>query len=108
MLMPTCMDVWARAHGDVVKLLEYLEANPTIVVREDTMDATDADADADGATPVPAPAAPVAATADKPGLIYVPGSLVAVVERLDEEFTKALQQTDPHTGEYMDRLRSEV
>eukprot|EP01135_Chromosphaera_perkinsii_P005639 Nk52_evm10s356 gene=Nk52_evmTU10s356 len=35
------------------------------------------------------------------------GSIVGLVERLDDEFTKHLQSIDPHTTEYIDRLRDE-
>ena len=42
------------------------------------------------------------------GQVPVPGSLIATVERLDDEFTKSLQHIDPHTTEYIERLRSET
>lgn len=35
------------------------------------------------------------------------GSIVTYVERLDEEFTRALQNIDPHTTDYVDRLKDE-
>ena len=34
--------------------------------------------------------------------------MASVVDRLDEEFTKSLQNIDPHTTEYVDRLRDET
>ena len=90
-------------------------------MREDAVDAQDEldEAAEDAATPVdPAAASPggrrgraevqARPSTDKPGFIYVQGSIVAVVERLDEELNKALQQIDAHTTEYMDRLRSEM
>ncbi|KAM9887081.1 hypothetical protein OXX79_013862, partial [Metschnikowia pulcherrima] len=34
-------------------------------------------------------------------------SVAAIVERLDDEFAKCLQFTDPHSTEYIERLRDE-
>lgn len=43
-----------------------------------------------------------------PGEIFkVPGSLVAMVERLDDDLTRSLQHIDPHAAEYIDRLTDE-
>ncbi|GKT95625.1 eukaryotic translation initiation factor 3 subunit 8 [Colletotrichum tofieldiae] len=39
--------------------------------------------------------------------IKVPGSIVSYVERLDDELTRSLQNIDPHTSEYIDRLTDE-
>lgn len=38
---------------------------------------------------------------------YVPGSIVSYIERLDDELTRSLQQIDPHTAEYIERLSDE-
>jgi translation initiation factor 3 subunit C len=38
---------------------------------------------------------------------YIPGSIVSYVERLDDELTRSLQQIDPHTAEYIERLSDE-
>uniref|UniRef100_A0A060TDK6 Eukaryotic translation initiation factor 3 subunit C n=1 Tax=Blastobotrys adeninivorans TaxID=409370 RepID=A0A060TDK6_BLAAD len=45
---------------------------------------------------------------NKDGIREIPGSLVSLVERLDDELTRALQVIDPHTTEYVDRLRDEA
>lgn len=42
------------------------------------------------------------------GVVEIPGSIVSLVERLDDEFTRSLQDIDPHTTEYVDRLRHET
>lgn len=43
-----------------------------------------------------------------PGQLFkVPGSLVAMVERLDDDLTRSLQHTDPHAAEYIERLVDE-
>ena len=38
----------------------------------------------------------------------IPGSVVSFVERLDDELTRGLQQIDPHTAEYIERLGDEA
>lgn len=36
------------------------------------------------------------------------GYIITVVERLDEEFTKLLKECDPHSNEYVQRLKDET
>ncbi|KAJ5708222.1 eukaryotic translation initiation factor 3 subunit EifCc [Penicillium malachiteum] len=40
-------------------------------------------------------------------IFYIPGSMVSYIERLDDELTRSLQQIDPHTAEYIERLSDE-
>jgi len=43
-----------------------------------------------------------------PGELFkIPGSVISFVERLDDELTRVLQQVDPHTAEYVERLQDE-
>lgn len=39
--------------------------------------------------------------------LKIPGSIVSIVERLDDELTRSLQHIDPHTAEYIERLSDE-
>ena len=39
--------------------------------------------------------------------LQIPGSLTSMIERLDDELTRALQHTDPHAAEYIERLTDE-
>ncbi|XP_044763393.1 eukaryotic translation initiation factor 3 subunit C [Coccinella septempunctata] len=38
----------------------------------------------------------------------IQGCVLTLVERLDDEFTKLLKECDPHSNEYVDRLKDEV
>jgi translation initiation factor 3 subunit C len=44
---------------------------------------------------------------EKDGVVRVRGSIISFVDRLDDEFTKSLQNIDPHGTEYVDRLKDE-
>lgn len=43
----------------------------------------------------------------KDGIVRIRGSIISFVDRLDDEFTKSLQNIDPHGPEYVDRLKDE-
>jgi translation initiation factor 3 subunit C len=45
---------------------------------------------------------------DENGVLGIRGSIVSFVDRLDDEFTKSMQNIDPHTTEYVDRLKDET
>lgn len=44
---------------------------------------------------------------DKPPYV-IRGFIITLVERLDEEFTKLLKECDPHSNEYVQRLKDET
>ncbi len=83
---------WKSAEHEFSKLLETLEANRNMVVVENAEEWED-----DEKPPQPAPGE----------TLKIPGSVVSVVERLDDELTRSLQHIDPHTAEYIERLRDE-
>ncbi|KAJ2922019.1 hypothetical protein H1R20_g15078, partial [Candolleomyces eurysporus] len=41
------------------------------------------------------------------GVVRIRGSIISFIDRLDDEFTKSLQNIDPHGTEYVDRLKDE-
>lgn len=86
------LDSWAAARNNVDLLLDTLTKETQYVVREEAPDYDDLDERAPSAT--------------EPTII-VRGSVISLVDRLDDEFTKSLQNIDPHTGEYIDRLKDE-
>ncbi|KAG9068700.1 Translation initiation factor 3 subunit c [Linnemannia hyalina] len=86
--------LWKHADKYLNLLLTILEASPEYIVKEDVPE-EDEETDKDR---VPQNGEPV----------YIQGSLVAFIDRLDDEFTKSLQNIDPHTTDYVDRLKDEV
>ncbi|KAI9017901.1 eukaryotic translation initiation factor 3 subunit 8 N-terminus-domain-containing protein [Phycomyces nitens] len=84
--------VWKAAEKELNLLLETLEKNPQFVVREDAEMLEEDDKDI---TPAPGQ------------VVALRGSVVSFIERLDDEFTKSLQNIDQHSTDYIDRLRDE-
>ncbi|CAF9925933.1 MAG: Translation initiation factor 3 subunit c [Alectoria fallacina] len=83
---------WKSAEHEFGRLLETLETNRSLVVVENAEEWDD-----DEKPPQPA-------VGEK---LKIPGSVVSVVERLDDELTRSLQHIDPHTAEYIERLQDE-
>lgn len=81
-----------RADLEFSKLLTTLEENRDMVVLEGAEEWED-----DEKPPQP--------TADEK--LRIPGSIVSIAERLDDELTRSLQHIDPHTAEYIERLSDE-
>ncbi|KAJ5156762.1 Eukaryotic translation initiation factor 3 subunit C [Penicillium capsulatum] len=85
-------DQWKLADDEFGHLLSVLEENRNIVVSEGADEWEDDEKQpqiAEGET------------------FQIPGSIVSYIERLDDELTRSLQQIDPHTAEYIERLSDE-
>ncbi|KAI7904241.1 eukaryotic translation initiation factor 3 subunit 8 N-terminus-domain-containing protein [Cokeromyces recurvatus] len=83
---------WNSAAEEFNYLLKVLETNKSFVVTEDADDLDNEDRDV-----VP-----------KEGeVVKIRGSILSFVERLDDEFSKSLQNMDPHSTDYIDRLGDE-
>ncbi|RLN70556.1 hypothetical protein BBJ28_00017148, partial [Nothophytophthora sp. Chile5] len=112
---------WKQAQASVTTILTLLEKNPEFslapLTSEDQADILRAGRENTTAAQAAAAAAEeeeedlnfvdTLPKAGKQGTIKVSGDLAAFVERLTEEYTKSLQQTDPHTSEYVARLFDE-
>jgi len=81
---------WNRARGYIAELLQLLSSDSSLVLKESASEA--AAETEDGSLPAVA---------------QISVNLTSFVEQLDTEFTKGLHHVDPHTHEYVDRLRQE-
>jgi len=88
------VSLWKKCVINLLDMLKLLQDNPNIKVDEfyDSSDPSE-----EQRTEEPAEGAEV----------KVWGNLVAFVERLDDEMFKSLQVIDPHTHEYLARLKDE-
>ena len=86
------LEAWSAAREHLDTLIGLLLAEPEYAVREDAPDYDDQVE----RTP----------SAEEP-VVVVRGSIAALVDRLDDEFTRSLKSLDPHADEYISRLRDE-
>ena len=82
---------WQKNCDDIHKLLDILFASKEYQVSETGQTTDEIDMEP---TPVD-------------GVKVIFGSVTSLIDRLDDEFTKSLQHTDPHSLEYIDRLKDE-
>ena len=87
------IDLWLVAEHEVDKLISIVAKDSAHSIQENTEDYDELlerspDTEADG-------------------IVRIRGSIISFVDRLDDEFTKSLQNIDPHGTEYVDRLKDE-
>ncbi|KAI0358603.1 eukaryotic translation initiation factor 3 subunit 8 [Trametes cingulata] len=87
------IDLWVAAQKEVDQLIAIAVQEKGYSIQEITED-YDELAERSPAT-------------EKDGIVRVRGSVISFVDRLDDEFTKSLQNIDPHGTEYVDRLKDE-
>lgn len=86
------VEQWKAAEQEFATLLSVLEKETDYVVSEGAEEWED-----DEKQPQVTPGQ----------TLYIPGSIVSYIERLDDELTRSLQHIDPHTAEYIERLSDE-
>ncbi|KAG8631399.1 hypothetical protein KVT40_000539 [Elsinoe batatas] len=83
---------WKAAQSELSKLLEVLESSTNLIVTEAAEEWENDDKQPE---------------IDPKVNFKIPGSVVSLAERLDDELTRVLQAVDPHTAEYVERLSDE-
>ncbi|KAF7321346.1 Eukaryotic translation initiation factor 3 subunit C [Mycena kentingensis (nom. inval.)] len=88
------IDLWLSAQREVDQLIAIVTSNPAYSVQETTDDYDEMEERY--------PEDP-----KEKGVVRIRGSIISFVDRLDDEFTRSLQNIDPHGTEYIDRLKDE-
>ncbi|XP_073671994.1 eukaryotic translation initiation factor 3 subunit C isoform X1 [Paramisgurnus dabryanus] len=88
-------DMWKKCLECIDELLDILFNNTNIFIGENIAEDSENLAVSDQ----------VSITHSEP--FRVRGCILTLVERMDEEFTKIMQNTDPHSQEYVDNLKDE-
>lgn len=83
---------WILARAEFDSLIDLLISQPQYIVKEETVEYEDSVERKPQSTD---------------NVVEVRGSLVSFIERLDDEFTKTLQNSDPHSLEYVERLSAQ-
>lgn len=87
------IDTWRAAQAELNELLNILLDDSDYAVVENSQLEYDENVER-----VP--------TAEE-SVVRVRGSIISYVDRLDDEFTRSLQNIDPHGTEYVERLKDE-
>lgn len=81
--------IWQSALKEVIEIFKILEEHTELNISETYEDVDEEEP-------------------ESKDLLDIQGSVISLVERLDDEFTKSLQNTDPHASEYLERLSDET
>ncbi|KAJ7703315.1 eukaryotic translation initiation factor 3 subunit 8 N-terminus-domain-containing protein [Mycena rosella] len=89
------IELWLSAQREVDQLVAIVASHPAYSIQEITEDYDE--------LKERVPEDPE----EKGGIVRIRGSIISFVDRLDDEFTRSLQNIDPHGTEYIDRLKDE-
>jgi len=87
------IELWLAAQLEVDQLISVVASDSSYAVEENTEDYDESLERSPDTEPG--------------GVVRIRGSIISFVDRLDDEFTKSLQNIDPHGTEYIDRLKDE-
>lgn len=87
------IELWLAAEREVDKLISIIAKDSAYSIQENTEDYDELLERSPDTEPG--------------GVVRIRGSIISFVDRLDDEFTKSLQNIDPHGTEYVDRLKDE-
>ncbi|EKM54372.1 uncharacterized protein PHACADRAFT_258172 [Phanerochaete carnosa HHB-10118-sp] len=87
------IDLWIAAQKEVDQLVGVISQDPRYSIQEVTNDYDEL--------------AERSPETEPNGTVVIRGSVISFMDRLDDEFTKSLQNIDPHGTEYVDRLKDE-
>ncbi|ODV81720.1 eukaryotic translation initiation factor 3 subunit C [Suhomyces tanzawaensis NRRL Y-17324] len=87
------LDLWKQQESDLNALLDLLESKFKSYQFSEYGKTTDE--------------IDIEPEANADGVKVIFGSITSLVDRLDDEFTRSLQNTDPHSIEYVERLKDE-
>jgi translation initiation factor 3 subunit C len=90
------VEMWKSTLGELNTLVGLLESNPDVTISEE-IEEEEEDEEKENQRPE-----------DDSGSKVIRGSFVSFISRLDREFLMSLQNTDPHTVEYIERLKDET
>lgn len=90
--------LWKKVLGKLFVILDKLEMHPHVVMDEREVTEEELELQKKVANGEPLP---------KGQKIHLAGNIVAFVDRLDDELFKSLQSIDPHTQEFIARLKDE-
>ncbi|KII92289.1 hypothetical protein PLICRDRAFT_133788 [Plicaturopsis crispa FD-325 SS-3] len=88
------IDLWLSAQREVDQLISIVAADSSYSIQEVTEDYDES-------------IERHPSDEKEKGVVRIRGSIISFVDRLDDEFTKSLQNIDPHGTEYVDRLKDE-
>lgn len=95
--------MWQSCERNISRVLSLLESNPDL-----RLAALGSEDPAELALAIRAPSVLAAETSEEARTVRVVGSIESFVSRLADEYTKAVQQINPHTKEYVERLADEA
>ncbi|KAG7090852.1 hypothetical protein E1B28_009934 [Marasmius oreades] len=87
------IDLWLSAQREVDQLVAIVASDSSYSIQEITEDYDELVERSPGT--------------EKDGIVRVRGSIISFIDRLDDEFTRSLQNIDPHGTEYVERLKDE-